>query len=536
MTDPAAGEDMVAALRDPEAYAHRPARVEHVQTHISHVFLADRYVYKLKKAVRLPFVDASSVARRRRLCEDEVRLNRRLAPDVYLGVVPVMRRPDGRIVVGGPGRVLDHVVWMRRLPEDRMLVRLLAAGGVEPSAMVELATIIRRFHERAASGPAVAKHASPPMLRRTWTRTVALVQPLVGHGLSPAAVGVLADFGAWFLERRRDRFAARLASHRIRDGHGDLHAEHVCLVDRPVPALPPHPPLAPGIQVFDCLEFSAALRSVDVASEIAFLAMDLEHRGHPELARVFVDAYVAESGDEALRGVLPWYVAYRACVRAGVATITSGETEVAAEQREREVARARRYVALALRHAWNADGPVLLACCGRSGTGKSTVATALAEALGGTHVSSDVLRRAAHPAAAGARYGEALYSRASRDRIYDALVDRAAGELAAGRSVVADATFLRRGDRERLRRIAAVAGRPLLFLECRAAPETVRERLAARPRGASDATWETWVGQGDEAEAFTTDEAHRPLDTDGTPADVDEAAVRTAWIMRRDAG
>jgi aminoglycoside phosphotransferase family enzyme/predicted kinase len=523
-------EEAAAALEDGAAYPHRPARVEHVQTHISHVFIADPYVYKLKKAVRLPFVDASTLARRRRLCEDEVRLNRRWAPDVYLGVLPVLQGKDGRIVVSGDGRVVDHVVWMRRLPEDRMLVRLLADGTVTTDAMVELARIMKRFHDRAASGPAVARHATPSMLRRTWARTVALVQPLVGHGVSPAAVDVLKEFGPWFLNRHANRFAARVASQRIRDGHGDLHAEHVCLVDRPLPALAPHADLAPGIQVFDCLEFSSPLRSIDVASEVAFLAMDLGHRGHPELASAFVEAYVAESADEGLRGVLPWYVAYRACVRAGVATITSGEEEIGAEQRQREMARARGYVTLAVRHAWNADGPIVLACCGRSGTGKSTVAAGLAEHLDGVHLSSDVLRRAA-----GAGRDEDPYSRESRRRIYETLASRAAEELAAGRSVVADATFLRRGDRERLRDVAATAGRPLLFLECRAAPDTVRRRLAARPPGASDATWETWVGQAGEAEPFGAGERHRSLDTDGALADLHESALRAAWTMRRDA-
>jgi predicted kinase len=217
-------------------------------------------------------------------------------------------------------------------------------------------------------------------------------------------------------------------------------------------------------------------------------------------------------------------------VRAGVATITSRENEVGAEQRQREVARARSYVALALRQAWNADGPIVLGCCGRSGTGKSTVAAGLAERLGGVLLSSDVLRRAG-----GAGHEGHLYSRESRGRIYETLARRAADEIAAGRSVIADATFLRRGDRDLLRDVAAAAGRPLLFLECRAAPDTVRQRLDARPPGVSDATWETWVGQGDEAEALAADETHRPLDTGGTLADLHERALRAAWAVRRDA-
>lgn len=524
---------MVAGLEDPAAYPHAPARVDHVQTHISHVFIADPYVYKLKKAVRLPFVDASSVARRRRLCDDEVRLNRRLAPDVYLGVLPVVRRRDGRVVVGGPGRVVDHVVWMRRLPADRMLVRLLDEGRVDAGVLVELARMMRGFHDRASSGPSVARHASPERLRRTWASTVALIEPVVGHGVAPASVALLAEFGPWFLRRHRERFVERVRSRRIRDGHGDLHAEHVCLVDRPIPAAPPLGPLPPGIQVFDCLEFSAPLRAVDVAAEVAFLAMDLEHRGHPQLATVFVDAYVADSGDAGLRRVLPWYVAYRACVRAGVAAIASSEPEVGAAQRRLEGERAARYVALALRHAWSGDGPVLLACCGRSGTGKSTVAADLAATLGAVHLSTDVLRRARHPAGGAARHGEGLYRPQARARVYRALADRAARELAAGRSVVADATFLRRRDRDRLRAAAGAAGRPLAFLECRADAATVRARLAARPPGASDATWETWRAQADEAEPFGADEPHSTLDTVGKVATVHDRALRVAWALRR---
>src|SRR5262245_50527330 len=440
---------LVHALADPAFYPHRPARVDHVQSHISQVFLAGPYVYKLKKAARFPFLDAATPERRRSLCEDELRLNSHLAAPVYLSVLPITREPDGHLALDGVGPAVDRVVWMRRLPADSMLDRLVEAGMVDAATLGRLASLLADFHTSAPAGPGVAAHAAPEALLASWRHVLGLAAPLVGGALPASTHTTLASFGPAFLGTHDALLRARQTADRIREGHGDLRAEHVCIIDAPLEAEAPHAPLGPGIYVIDCVEFSHALRCNDVASEVAFLTMDLERLGRPDLAAAFVDAYVLASGDEQLRALLAYYGAYRACVRGAVEGLKAAEPEVDSTERAAAVTRARQYFALALRHAWRAQGPALVVCCGLSGSGKTALATALAEATGFAHLSTDLLRREA-PCA-----GPARYAPAARAAVYARLCDEADATLAARGGVIADGTFIRRVDRGALAAVAA---------------------------------------------------------------------------------
>ena len=290
-------DEVIHALEDPGIYPHRPDDVRHLQTHISHVFLAGPYVYKLKKAVRFSFLDFSTPALRRKFCTEEVRLNRRLCPGVYLDVVPITRARDGHLRLGGRGKVVEHVVRMRRLPAERMLKALLETDGVTGEMMSALARTLAAFHAEVPTGPEIAAYADPAALRERWTEEARATAPFVGSLLHAEDHEVLADFGPAFVRGHEPLLRARQEGGRIREGHGDLHAEHVCFVDEPATALPDRPPLPAGIYVFDCIEFSEAFRCNDVASEIAFLAMDLEGLGHDALARRFVASYVHAAAD-----------------------------------------------------------------------------------------------------------------------------------------------------------------------------------------------------------------------------------------------
>jgi aminoglycoside phosphotransferase family enzyme/predicted kinase len=520
---------LVEALADPSFYPHRPPRVEHVQTHISHVFLAGPFVYKLKKPVRFSFVDATTAARRRALCEDELRLNWRLAAPVYLGVLPITRERDGRLALNGSGTVLDSVVWMRRLPAECMLDQRIRDGTVDAAMLTTLARLIADFHASAPSGPNVAVHASEAALQRAWTDVLALAEPMVGQMLPRAAHRILADFASGFLARHARLFAARRAARRIREGHGDLRAEHVCVLDAPALAPPPHVALGPGTYVIDCVEFSQALRCGDVASDVAFLAMDLERLGRPDLATTFLDAYVCASGDRQLRTLLPFYGAYRACVRGAVDGLKAGEAEVDAQERAAATERAREEFMLALRYAWQTRAPGIIACSGLSGSGKTALAVALAEATGFAHLSSDALRGARTACNSPAPYGTGRYAPAARAAVYARLCDEAAGALAAGRGAVADATFIRRTTREALASVAARHGSRVFFVECEAHPDVIRRRLDARREGPSDARWNTYLRQRDEQEPFTPAELHRTVDTGGALDDALDAVLPALW-------
>jgi len=528
---------VIQALADPGIYPHRPDEVEHVQTHISHVFLAGPYVYKLKKAVRFPFLDFSTPALRRKFCAEEVRLNRRLCPGVYLGVVPVTRSADGRFRLRGRGKAVEHVVRMRRLPADRMLTRLLAAGGVTGEMMDALARTMAAFHAEVPTGPKIAAHATPDALLERWAEEARAVAPFVGSLLRAEDHEILADFGPAFVRQHAALLRARQAGGRIREGHGDLHAEHVCFLDAPVAAAPGLPPLPPGIYVFDCIEFSEAFRRNDVASEIAFLAMDLESLDHPSLARRFVTAYVEATGDVAIPMLLPFYACYRAIVRGKVEGLESREREVDAAEREAAARRARRHFALAVRMAWTAGGPTMIACCGLAGSGKTALATELAATTGATLLGSDAIRKrddhGTRPAVAA--FDAGLYTPAARDAVYETLAAEADAAVAAGQSVVADATFVRAADRARLAAVAVRRGCPLVFVECRADEAVVRTRLEARAHtpSLSDARWDTFLAQRARREPFVLGEPCIAIDTSGALENTRAAAIRRLWKWQR---
>jgi aminoglycoside phosphotransferase family enzyme/predicted kinase len=525
---------LLRALADPEFYPHAPATVAHVQTHISHVFLADPYAYKLKKAVRFPFLDFSTAERRREACVEEVRLNRRLCPGVYLDVVPITgSAAEPRL--GGTGPALDHVVAMRRLPADGMLPHLLATGRVRGESIDELARVLAVFHAAAPTGPDVAAFAEPDVLRRRWEEEATAVRPLIGRLLRVEDHKVIADFGPRFIRSHETLLRARQQAQRIREGHGDLHAGNVCIVETPLPAAAGLPSLPAGVYPFDCIEFSRALRCADVAAEVAFLAMDLEGHDRPELARRFVDAYVAASGDTLVPILLPFYAAYRALVRAKVDALKSDEADVDAAERAAAGASSRRHFALAARFAWQASGPSMIAVCGLSGTGKSTLAAELAAATGFALISTDAIRKQRGAASRpGEPYATGLYAPEARAAVYDALCEDADRLLAAGRGVVADATFLRAEHRARVAAVAHGRRRSLVFVECIADDATTRARLAAREReGAlSDARWETHLAQRTELEPFTADESRIVVDTTAGVAAARAAALRAVWRWR----
>jgi aminoglycoside phosphotransferase family enzyme/predicted kinase len=518
--------EILDALRDPAAYPHAPATVQVIQTHISCVFLADDQVFKVKKAVRFPFLDFSTLERRRHFCHEEVRLNRRLASGVYLGVVPIVRR-DGGVRVGGTGEAIEYAVHMRRLPEERMLRVLVERGTADGALLDRIARKVARFHAAAESGPAIAVDAAPAALARIVRDNFASLGAFAAalppeDGLAETrrlveSALVLAD----------GRLRERQEAGRIRDCHGDLRPDHVCCVD--------------DLPIFDCIEFDPALRHCDVASEVAFLAMELEFLDAPALARAFVDAYVDASGDRTLAAVLPLFVAYRAQVRAMVAALTSVETEVAAEARARAAGEARRYLQLAERSAWSAHGPVLVVIGGRSGTGKSTLAGALAARTGFAWLRSDVMRKRLAGLAPLERAPDAdalarLYAPAHSERLYAALAAEAAMLARDGRGAILDATFQRRADRDRLRAAVAASGAPLLWIECTASDDTIRTRLAARTaRGddPSDATWEVARAQARDFQPWDelAGEHRLELATDGATAG-GVARVR-AWLVER---
>jgi hypothetical protein len=475
--------------RDPDS-AGRAAPIELVQTHISSVFLTAGHVFKFKRPVRLGFADFSALADRERFCHAEVTLNRRLAEGVYLDVLPLCEAPreepraaegaDGAgYALGGGGPVVDWCVVMRRLPAERMLDQRLRGGTLDEAELEALARVLVDFHGRPeAADAALARFGELPVLRENWDENFRQSEPFVGQVLERADFDALREAVEGWLTRNEALLHARAQGGYVRDGHGDLRCEHVYLGGA-----------QEGTKIIDCIEFNDRFRYGDVANDLAFLLMDLVAQGQPGLARALLERYRALSGDADLARLVPFYACYRATVRGKVTAFKLGDRNLAPERREVARERARAFYALALDFARQMAPPVLVLVCGLMGTGKTALAEALAARSGLATYNSDALRKALAAESAtrngqGARvpYGTGIYSAEWNARTYDALFERGAAELRAGRSVILDASFSRRAGRGRAAELARRHGARMVLLECRLDEARTRERLCARER------------------------------------------------------
>lgn len=468
--------DFLELLRNPAVYPEQPDTVEIVQTHLSVVCLAGGVAYKLKKPIRLPFADFSSVERRKYYCGEELMLNRRLCPDVYLEVAALRRLSDGRLSFGpeAGGEIIDHAVKMRRLPADRMLDRMLETGEVSDGDIRRIAERVVAFHRDAGRGESVNDWGSPDKLAGFALANFDETRPVAGPVFPAALHAALEertrrDFDRWLPVLRH-----RAAEGRVVDGHGDLHARNICLTDPPA--------------IYDCIEFSPEFRCGDVATEHAFLVMDLRFRGHPGLASAYLDEVVSRSGDTGIRDLMPPLVRYRALVRAKVSAITAGETDFSQAARAGAAGTALRYLRLAAASAIEEDGPWWLMFCGLPGSGKSSVARALAAVGSWPVFSSDLIRKELAGIAPTDPLPTECYAPGFSRRTYDELRFRAV----AGRAPVTilDANFRERAERDLTRRAAAETGARLAILLVDTDEETIVARLDHRsgdPASVSDA-------------------------------------------------
>jgi aminoglycoside phosphotransferase family enzyme/predicted kinase len=455
------------------------AGVERIQTHISLVFLTRDRVYKLRKAVRLPFLDFSRRAERDEDCWRELHLNRRLAPDVYLGVAPVLRGARS-IEVGAlaekpdEGRgVLESCLVMRRLPEGRDALSLLHAGRLHPADLEAVARVLAGFH--AAQGLGVPA----PFTREAWLAHMrepgeACLDVLRGLDLPEADRERVRDLTGRYEQRGlalADAFERRRGRGRAVDGHGDVHLQHVWIeTDGAAPVL------------IDCIEFDDALRRIDAAAEVAFLAMDLAYRGRGDLAEGFLRAYARESDDFDLYSVVDYHVAYRALVRAKVAGLAAVDLGIDPEQRSGAAGSVSRHLLLADRVLRKPAKGRVVVLCGSVGSGKSTAAAALAEATGGVVVASDRTRKRLAGLEPTDRGGaqEGLYEAAQSDLVYRALLERAAPVLDSGRTVILDGAFSAAARRQGVWGWARRHAAPVCLVEVRCSEGEARSRLKRR--------------------------------------------------------
>jgi len=465
-------DEVISALADPRFYPEYEGRpgppgnlpLEHIQTTISHVFLTESFAYKLKKPLQLGFLDYSTLEKRLHFCRLELELNRRLAPSMYLEVTFVGEE-GGRLWLGR-GEPVEYAVKMLRLPDERMMDVMLERGEVTRAMVEAVAERLVAFHAATRTGGEVDEGGSPATIRANLDENFEQTEPFIDWVISQERFRAIRDYAFDFLETKRELFEARVPEGRIRDCHGDLHSRNICIADD-------------DIYIYDCIEFNHRFRYGDVASEVAFLAMDLDYHDSPELGSHFAHHYAERAGDYGLPDRLDFYRCYRAFVRGKVLCLSLGEREVESEQRRLDLESARRYFSLAHLYALGPRRPLLLVICGMTGSGKSTLAQALQ--VHATVISSDLVRKelAGIPPTEHRRevFESGIYSREFTERTYAEMMREAEKALESGDSVVLDATFARREYRLRAWELARMTGANFFLVECRAPEDVLQERL-----------------------------------------------------------
>jgi aminoglycoside phosphotransferase family enzyme/predicted kinase len=503
---------MVEKLREPSRYLHAVTAVSVIETHISFVLLTGKIAYKIKKAVDLGFVDYTSPEKRRFYCEEELRLNRRLAPQLYLGMVPICGSWSDPRWEGS--EAIDYAVKMTEFAQADLLDRILAQGRITPKHIDALAATVAAFHRTLPTASPAEVYGSPAAV---W----APVETNFSHLRALAATAdrpLLASLEIWShgeYRRLQEVFAQRKADGFVRECHGDLHLGNIVLAeDEPV--------------IFDCIEFNPALRWIDIVSDLAFLVMDLSERGQPNYAWRLINDWLESLGDYAGLDLLRFYQVYRALVRAKVAGIRSADETLLPADRQAAQAVSTRYLAHGA--ATTAPRPrALLITHGLAGSGKSTVARAAAERLGAVRLRSDVERKRLHGLPPLARSGSGLdtglYAEAVTCATYERLIELATQVLVAGYPAIIDATCLGRWQRHSFQCLARKLDIPFLILDCRAPRETLQQRVTARAENggdASEATLAVLDRQLLDAEPLSAEEQSMAVGVDTTGASLAE--------------
>ena len=523
---------VIDALSSPATYPPDAGvdTVEIRETHSAVVFLAGSHAYKMKKAVDFGFLDFTTLEKRRYFCYQELFLNQRAAPDVYQEVRSVV--PDGKggfrlgqgftIAEEFDPDAVEYLVRMVRLPEDMMLGARLERGEVTPDMMLELGRVIADFHQHAPTNDKIAAAGDLEGVRFNVEENFEQTESYIGRTISQETYDAVSGYARRFMQARETLFHSRSQNGFVRDEHGDLHAQQICIEQNG------------HISVLDCIDFNERFRIGDTASDVGFMAMDLEARGHPQLAHAFVDGYLAHAADPGMPELLPFYQCYRAYVRGKVEGFRLDQPGLS-EQEAAEIAeRARAYFLLAEQYARTMIGPNIVLIGGLMGTGKSTLAQGLARERGHAYLSSDVVRKQMQGLPPEERHfvdwNAEIYTPEMTERTYDELARLAAEALKQGRSVVIDASFSRAQHRARFEALSHASGVSLLFVLCELPEEETRRRLDARAAQGgdpADGRWEIYAAQRDSFQPpneLPTDSVVR-FNASGSPQSILDALV-----------
>src|SRR5947207_4047979 len=471
--------ELIAFLESPASYPDEPAEVRAVQTHISWIFIASPFVFKVKKPVNLGFLDFSTLENRHYFCRREIALNRRLAPEVYLEVVPIYKTTSG-FSFNPEGDIVEYAVKMKELPHGWFLNELLEKNLVGEKEINRVISALRQFYQAETPTPEIEQWGTPEKLKISTDENFTQVERFIGKTISPAGFDTIRHYTDQFYVVNKNLFHERIQQHRILDCHGDLHLDHVHLTPE-------------ALTIFDCIEFNDRFRFIDVANDLAFLAMNFDFEGRADLGNLFLRNAARELGDAGMLRIANFYKCYRAFVRGKVESIQATEKETTNRQGHQK--QAARYFRLALRYAIAGSEPLILVVMGRVGTGKSTIAKRLASELDWPVFSSDETRKTFAGVPLTQRTPSELraeiYSARMTQKTYRTLVTDGLAGLRCSRGrrprptkshngVIVDATFSTRALRKFLCDNCRKANVSYEFVELEADPNEIKKRLKAR--------------------------------------------------------
>lgn len=498
---------LVRQMQQPEFYPHpvtQPIALR--QTHASFVLLTGDFVYKVKKAVDFGFFDYSTLEKRRHFCEEELRMNQRGAPGLYLDVLAIAK-PGDRYVLQESDETTDetveYAVRMRQFPPDNLFVNLLERGELDEARMQELGRVVAEYHATAPVNAEILSYGTVAQIRQAIDDNYRYTEPYVGQVQTPQQFAETKAYSDRIFAERADWFEQRVGDRKVRECHGDLHLRNIALWgDR--------------ILLFDCIEFNKPFRFVDVTYDVAFTVMDCEARGRADLGNAFLNTYLERTGDwDGLR-LLPLYLSRQAYVRAKVNSFLLDDDAVSAEDKADAAETAADYYRLAWHYTQQPPRGRILMMSGLSGSGKSTVARQLARRLGAIQIRSDAVRKHLAGVPLEERGGDEIYTPEMSDRTYRQLADWGVRLAQLGWTVVLDAKYDRRQWRDLVRHRADAAGISLSILHCTAPLEVLRDRLNQRQGDIADATAELLDSQQKNAEGFTEAEQPRVVEVDTT--------------------
>ena len=434
--------ELAKSMLNKSAYPEKPSKIQAKETHISWIFLTGKYAYKVKKPVNYGFLDFSTLEKRKYFCEQELKLNRRLCKDIYLSVVPIAKIKN-TIKIGGTGKIIDYALKMKQLPQEKIMSKLLGEGKISEAHISKIAKIISDFHRKASRAK---KYGDMKTIKFNWDENFQQTNEFIGKSMSRKQYDLIKGKIDNFIGYSKNLFAKRVKTKKIRDCHGDLHSGNIFIADK--------------IYIFDAIEFNERFRYSDIASEIAFMAMDLDYHDKEDLSEHFVNEYIKYSKDEELLKLINFYKCYRAYVRGKVISFM---------RNEKSYKTAKKYFDLAEKYSrLIVAEPSLIVMCGLSGSGKSFLAKEIAKYGDFSIIRSDVVRKKlAKKKRTKAEYGKGIYTKEFTERTYTEML-RQARILLHKKSVILDATFNKKSHRKLAEMLAFVMHVPFLIVYCAA--------------------------------------------------------------------